>query len=178
MIYFITSNMNKFREVKEMIPEIEQLDLDLPEIQSLDSKEVIRAKMVEAFKHQEGEFIIEDTGLYLDSLNGFPGPLVKHLLKAIGVDGIYEQVERSGDFNAEAVTTIGYAKNPEDMHYFDGRIKGKIVKARGDKDWAWGPIFQPNGSDKTFGEMDNLEKRKYKMRQIAVNKLKEFLEAR
>jgi inosine/xanthosine triphosphate pyrophosphatase family protein len=77
-IYFITGNKNKFAEVKNMLPEVEQLELDLEEIQEFDAHKVIQAKMKEAFKHYKSgdAFIIEDTSLYLDGLNGLPGPLI------------------------------------------------------------------------------------------------------
>lgn len=45
MIYFVTGSKDKFREAKFIIPELDQLDMDLVEIQSIDAKEVIKAKL-------------------------------------------------------------------------------------------------------------------------------------
>lgn len=84
MIYFITGNKNKFEEVRAILPDAEQLDIDLPEIQEIDAHGIIRAKLHAAFAHEEGEFIVEDLSFYLECLNGLPGPLIKWFLKTIG----------------------------------------------------------------------------------------------
>ena len=86
-LYFITGNKGKLVEVQEIISSVEQLDIDLPEIQDIDAQEIIRAKLEEAQKHHQGQFIVEDTSLYLDCLNGLPGPLIKWFMKTIGNDG-------------------------------------------------------------------------------------------
>jgi non-canonical purine NTP pyrophosphatase (RdgB/HAM1 family) len=177
MIYFITSNKNKLAEVRALLPETLQLDIDLPEIQELDSKKVIEAKMAEAFKHHSGPFMIEDTALHLDCLNGLPGPLIKFFEKALGGNaGLLNLVNKMGDNQAEAVVTIGYAKNGDEIKYFEGRVRGELVPERGKNDWAWGLIFKPEGCDKTFGEMEQKEKEIIKMRQIALKKLRNYLE--
>jgi len=64
---FITGNIEKFKEIKRFIPELEQLKIDLPEIQELDAKKVIEVKLVEARKFIEKgtEIIVEDTSLYI-----------------------------------------------------------------------------------------------------------------
>jgi len=86
-IYFVTGNKNKFEEIKSIIPELIQLDLEVPEIQELDAKEVIKFKLTEAVKIHQGRFIVEDTSLYLDCLKGLPGPLIKWFMKTIGGKG-------------------------------------------------------------------------------------------
>jgi len=111
VLYFITGNKNKFREVKSILPVVEQLDIDLAEIQSIDAKEIVRAKLMEALKQMKSEFIVEDTSLYFDCLNGLPGPLIKWFLKAIGNEGLFSIAEKMGNRGAEAKTIIGYAKS-------------------------------------------------------------------
>ena len=175
-IYFITANKNKFNEAKEIIPELEQLDIDLPEIQEIDSRKIIEAKLIEALKRQEGGFIVEDTSLSLDCLNGLPGPLIKWFLKTIGNDGLWKIAERAGNLKAEAKTTIGYAKSPTDIHYFEGKIRGEITAPRGTVNFGWDPIFQPEGYSKTFAEMNREEKNEISMRRLAFEELREYLE--
>ena len=82
-LYFITGSKGKFAEVQLIIPNLKQLNIDLPEIQELDPKKIIEAKLQSAFEHRSGEFIVEDTSLYLDCLNGLPGPLIKWFIKTI-----------------------------------------------------------------------------------------------
>lgn len=60
-LYFITGNKNKISEVSAILPNVEQLDIDLPEVQDIDIKEIIKAKLLEALNHEQAEFIVEDT---------------------------------------------------------------------------------------------------------------------
>lgn len=174
-LYFITGNKNKFAEVKAIIPEVEQLEIDLEEIQETDAQKIIQAKLREALKHHKGSFIIEDTSLYLDCLGGLPGPLIKWFMQKLGVKGISAIAEKMKNNRAEAKTIIGYAKNEKDIHFFEGSIKGEIVKPSGETTFGWDPIFKPNGYDKTFQEMTKEEKNQISMRRIAVEKLKMFM---
>ena len=175
MIYFITGNKNKFEEAKAILLSIEQLDIDLPEVQETDAHEIIKAKLQGAFKYSQGEFIVEDTSLYFDCLNGLPGPLIKWFLKTIGNDGLVNLTEKLGNDKAVAKTIVGYAKDSNEVHFFEGSLRGRIVKPRGNIGFGWDPIFLPEGSGKTFAEMSQEEKNAISMRRIALNKLKEFL---
>jgi non-canonical purine NTP pyrophosphatase (RdgB/HAM1 family) len=157
MIYFITGNKGKFAEIKAIIPEIEQLDLDLLEIQEIDPRPVIEEKLHEARKMHNGEFIVEDTSLYIDSMNSLPGPLIKWFLKSVGQEGVAKMAETFGT-KAKAVTMIGYSDADGNIQYFEGSIDGEIVHPRGENGFGWDQIFQPKGYQKTFGEMKPEEK--------------------
>jgi len=192
-LYFITGNKNKFQEVKSILQEnnieVEQLELDLDEIQETDARKVIEHKMKEALKKKTGNFIIEDTSLYIKSLNGLPGPLIKWFMQKLGNEGIWrvsdtkklgeEKISEIGkdleDNGAEAKTIIGYSDSKGKIMFFEGSIKGKIVKPSGPTSFGWDPIFMPENSDKTFQEMSREEKNKISMRRIAAEKLGEYL---
>lgn len=174
-LYFITGSKGKFEEIKEIIPTVLQKDIDLPEIQEIDAKKIITYKLQEALKHVNGGVIVEDTSLYVSKLNGLPGPLIKWFLKTIDNKGLFSLISPIKNKSAIAKTIIGYAKNKNSIVFFEGEIKGKIVKPRGNKGFGWDPIFQPNGSRKTFGEMTLEEKMKFSMRKIATKKLKKHL---
>ena len=174
MIYFITGNIGKLSEAKSIISDIEGYDVDLPEIQDIDAHAIIRAKLLEGLKHKDGELIVEDTSLYFGALNGLPGPLIKWFLKTIGNDGLYNLAEKLGNNKAQAKTLIGYAKNAEEIEFFEGVVEGEIVAPIGNG-FGWDPIFKPFGHDKTFGEMDFNEKNSLSMRRVAFERLKEYL---
>lgn len=179
VLYFITGNKNKFKEAKSILPFIRQLDIDLPEIQSIDAKEIIKAKLLEALRHKKADFIIEDSSLYLDCFKKeLPGPLIKWFLKAVGNKGLVNMVEKLGNNKAKAKTIVGYAKNSKEIYFFEGLIKGIIVSPRGKFGFGWDFIFQPEGFSKTFAEMNENEKNSVSMRKIALNKFKKFLEIR
>lgn len=174
-LYFITGNANKFAEAQAIFGSVEQLNEELPEIQDVDAKKIIKAKLDAAMQMREGELIVEDTSLYFDCLCGLPGPLIKWFFLSVGNEGLWRIVEKMGNTKAEARTLIGYADKEGSMHFFEGSMKGAIVAPRGDRDFGWSPIFQPEGYEKTFGEMEWEEKNAVSMRRIALEKLKEFL---
>jgi inosine triphosphate pyrophosphatase len=174
MIKFITGNPGKLKEAQLILGEVEGLDIDLPEIQEIDPHKIIEAKLLEAQKHHDGEFIIEDTSLYIDELNGLPGPLSKWFLKTIGNEGISNIASNLSNQKGEAVTIIGYSGKNKEIEYFKGSVKGDIVKTAG-TGFGWDPIFKPAGYDKTFGEMNETEKNAISMRKIAFEKLRKHL---
>lgn len=178
MLYFITGNKGKLSEAKTIIPEIEGLDIDLPEIQEIDAKKVIEAKLLEARKHHKGEFVVEDTSLYFVAIPGLPGPLIKWFLKTIGNKGMADLVEKYNSTSAKAVNLLGYINEGGEIEYFEGSIEGTIVQPRGENGFGWDPIFLATGQDRTFAEMDQEEKNKISMRKVAFTKLAEFLKNR
>jgi len=174
-LYFITGNKGKFREVRAILDEeVKQLDINLPEIQSTDARAVIEAKLLEALKHKKGEFIVEDVSLYLDCLNGLPGPLIKWFLEAIGNEGIYNLANKLGNKKVEVKCIIGYAKNAKEIHFFEGVVRGRVVQPRG-TGFGWDPLFIAEGYTETFGELSPREKNKISMRRLALNKLRDFM---
>ncbi|MEO8065288.1 MAG: non-canonical purine NTP pyrophosphatase [Candidatus Doudnabacteria bacterium] len=177
-VKFITGNANKLEEVKKMLSpvEVEQLDVDLAEIQSLDAHKIIRHKLQEALTNSETNIIVEDTSLYLECLKDkLPGPYIKWFLESLKPEGIANLAKKMGNTKAFCLTIFGYAKSKDEIEFFEGRNDGEIVEPRGGKDFGWGPIFQPRGSDKTYGEMERDEKYATSMRAAAAKKLKEYL---
>ena len=175
VLYVITGSKDKFIEVKKALHpiKVEQKEIDLIEIQSLDSKEVIKHKLNEAAKYSKGEFIVDDVSLSLFALNKMPGPLIKWFLKGLGVKKIYELCKLYKDYDAEAKSTIGYT-NGKELVYFEGIVKGKIVEPREGSDFGWDPIFVPEGNNKAFCEMTKEEKNLVSHRGRALKKFKEY----
>jgi len=173
-LYFITGNPGKLKEVQAIIPEVEGIALDLPEIQSLDPMEIIKEKLEIATKKREGEFFVEDTSLYFECLNGLPGPLIKWFLDSLGNEGIYELVSKYDNNKCIAKTVIGYSDGT-DLHFFVGELNGKIVSPSG-TGFGWDPIFMPDGFEKTLGDFSAEEKNKISMRNDALMKLKKHLQ--
>ncbi len=174
-LYFITGNPNKLKEAQAILPAIEGFALDLPEIQELDPKVIIQAKLTEALKHKDGELIVEDTSLHLDALQGLPGPLIKWFLTTLGAAGLYSIADTFGAYGATARVMLGYAKHAQEIHFFEGTLRGTLVPPRGDTSFGWDPVFQPAGHTKTFAEMSTDEKNTISHRSIAFKELKRFL---
>lgn len=189
-LYFITGNPHKFREAKMLIPEIELLDIDLPELQSLDGKEIIEAKLKEAMRHHDGEFIVEDLGMHFHCIDGLPGPLIKWFITTLKAEGLSDLVHRYEDHGAHIRYLLGYAREadarrpgnsvPEDakagrIEFFEIIVEGEIVRPRGRNGFGFDPIFVPEGSDKTYAEMTPDEKNAVSHRGKALRMLKERL---
>lgn len=178
MLTFITGNKTKFKEVRiELAPvKIKQAGIDLPEIQEIDLKKILKAKLQQAFKHHNGPFIIEDSGLYFDCFKGkLPGPFIKWFNDTLGATGLYKTAKDCGNTRAVAKTTIAYAKNLKEILYFDGTIRGRIVKPRGKYLWGYDEIFMPDGSNKTLSELKSEGDFSSSPRGLAVKKLKRYL---
>lgn len=175
MISFITGNKNKFAEVQAILPGVQYLNIDLPELQELDPKKIIEAKLQEARKQHVGELIVEDTSLSLVCLNGMPGPLIKWFMQAIGNEGLIQLAERFENDRAEARTMIGYVDQNGVISYFEGVVTGRIVRREGVSGFGWDPVFLPDGYEKTFAEMTADEKNMVSMRRVAVERLAESL---
>lgn len=175
MISFITGNAHKLAEVQAILPDVIQADIDLPEIQEIDPHEIIRAKLEATRGMVSGGYFVEDTSLYLEGLNGLPGPLIKWFLKALTREGVVKLARDSGTMRATAKTMIGYADEKGAISFFEGTVSGTIVDPRVDSAFGWDPIFQPDGYNKTFAEMTSDEKNAISMRRRAVEKLKDAL---
>lgn len=173
-LYFITGNANKFAEAKQLLPNIEQIKLNLTEIQSLDPRVIIEHKLKEAAKHHPGSYIVEDSSVWLASLNGFPGPYIKHMEEKIGNDGIARLAIALNNTNVRALCTIGYI-NESDVQFFEGELHGNIVEPRGSNGFGWDTIFMPEGFNITMAEMTPEQKNKISMRYIALEKLKQYM---
>lgn len=150
----VTGNRNKLLEAERILgyrPDAEPLDL--PEIQSLDMTEVLRAKGAEAFARLERPIVVEETGLELASMNGFPGPLVKWMLEAIGPEGIARNVVALGDPRATARCAILY-QDGERIVIAEGAVHGRLTpEPRGAEGFGWDPVFVPEGREETCAEL-------------------------
>ena len=80
-INFVTKNPHKAKEVESILGEIDvsiiHTPLTIHEIQTEDIKHIVRDKVLKAFNQVGRPVFIEHTGLYIDSLQGFPGGLTQ-----------------------------------------------------------------------------------------------------
>lgn len=172
---FITGNKNKFLAAKEVLPELEMLDVELDEIQDLDAKKIIEHKVREAFKHHPGPFIVEDQSFSMDCLGGLPGPFIKWFLHSMGVAGIAEIARKMGNNKAKISFIYGYVKNKEDVYFFQESMEGLVVEPRGKSGFGWDCIFQPQGWVQTFAEWKEENGLVNPVRREALEKIKKFI---
>ncbi len=174
----LTSNEGKFRELaelaKEFSIELEWVNVPKWEIQSEDLAEIAKFSAEIAFTIVKSPVIVEDTGLFIDALNGFPGPYTSYARKTIGLEGILKLMQGVEDRRARFVTYLAYADS-QGTRVFRGEVTGKIAEEiRGDKGFGFDPIFVPDGESRTFAEMDVSEKNKYSHRAMAFKEFAKF----
>ena len=122
----------------------------------------------------------EDTGLEVDVLHGEPGVKSARYAGeeknfAANIEKLLIKLKNKNDRRARFRTVISLIWCNKE-HLFEGLSEGKIIETpRGAHGFGYDPVFIPDGSKKTFAEMELYEKNKYSHRRIATDKLVEFL---
>lgn len=158
-LLFVTGNPGKLAEARRLAGRpLESVALDLPEIQSLDFEEVLREKVRAAFAAVRRPLIVEEAGLELAALSGFPGPLVRWMLDAIGAEGIARTALALGEARARAVAVLAWTDGERTIGA-RGQVDGTLVlPGRGSRGFGFDPVFRPHDSERTFGELSGAEK--------------------
>jgi len=172
-LLFITGNPGKFIEAQKLLGEfgitLEQADIEIIEPQSETLGEVAERCAQEALKKIGERFIIEDSGLFINPLNGFPGVYSSYVYRKIGCEGILRLLEGSADRSAYFMTALAYGEPHGEIRIFTGRVDGTISKEpRGKSGFGYDPVFIPFGSNLTFAEMSVEEKNKFSHRARAL----------
>jgi len=175
---FITSNEGKFKEAKEVAKlfsvEIEWLKMEYEEIQGNTLEEIATKSAEMLSRIIKRPFFIEDSGLFIESLNGFPGPYSSYVFKTIGNKGILKLLDCVQNRKAYFKAVIAFFDG-KDIKIFDGVVYGEIAKEiRGDKGFGFDPIFLYG--DRTFAEMGE-EKNLVSHRRKALEKFFSYLKS-
>lgn len=173
---FVTGNPGKLEEAQRLCGlDLEAVEVDLPEIQTLEIQQVLQAKAVAACRILDRPVIVDETGLELAALNGFPGVLVKWMLQSVGAEGLARTAHRLGDERATARCALLYYTRNRSV-FAEGVTSGRLVlPARGAQGFGWDPVFQPDGHALTYAELRGPEKDLISHRGIAWRNLKERL---
>ena len=188
-LIFATNNEHKVVEVRSVVGSLFEIltlketgiDIDIPE--PYDTlEENARNKSQTIFELTKINCFSEDTGLFVDALNGEPG--VKSARYA-GEDRSFEdniikllaKLADNKNRKARFRTIISLLLNREEI-FFEGICEGTICESnKGEKGFGYDPIFVPEGSSRTFAEMSLEEKNKYSHRRKAMDKLIDFLKS-
>ncbi|MCX8172879.1 MAG: XTP/dITP diphosphatase [Archaeoglobaceae archaeon] len=169
---FITTNENKFKEAKVLAEKysikIEWLKLEYDEPQGFDIEEIAKKSAEILSKKIKERFFIEDSGLFIHALNGFPGPYSSYVFKTIGNQGILKLMDGISDRKAYFKAVVAYFDGDR-VHTFEGVVEGEIsTEIRGEKGFGFDPIFLYG--NRTFAEMGE-EKNLVSHRSKALEKL-------
>jgi len=175
---FITSNPGKVEEARKYFQplgvEVYQLKVAYPEVQADTLEEVAEYGVKWLAERIEEPFFLDDSGLFIDALRGFPGVYSAYVYKTLGIGGILKLLAGEENRSAHFKSVIAYWDG--ELHIFTGRVEGEITtEPRGELGFGFDPIFKPCGFDKTFAEMTTEEKNKISHRGRALKAFAEWL---
>jgi len=183
VVFFATGNIHKFNEAKSILSPlgytVAMLKMKGDEIQSESLQEIAQAAAINAFNRTGLPIFVEDAGLFIDALGGFPGPYAAYVYKTIHNSGVLKLMEGTADRKATFQSVIVY-RDPanKEPQCFYGESKGTITQTeraeQGKSGFGFDPIFQPAKSSKTFAEMTLEEKNDFSHRAMAIRKFAEW----
>lgn len=187
-LFLASGNAHKIEELRQILdplgielestldyPDAPEIEEDQPDLQGNAFKKV-------RFWHEKTGFpsIADDTGLEVEVLGGAPGVYSaryagENVTYQDNVDKLLKELKGEKNRAAQFRTVIAYITDGEE-HFFEGICKGEILtEEKGSKGFGYDPIFQPEGYQKTFAELDAEEKNKISHRGRALEKFLEFL---
>jgi XTP/dITP diphosphohydrolase len=176
MISFVTSNPHKYSEVESLFKKnnisVTWQRMKYEEIQGDDNETICRDSCMKLIKKIASPFFIDDTGFYIKSLKGFPGPFASYVQETLG-NSIVLKIAAGSE--AYFKTVIGFS-NGKDIYTFSGTLNGRISNGEsGSNKFGYDPIFIPEGYDRTLAELSIDEKNIISHRGKALNKFIDFL---
>jgi len=177
MIYFVTSNKGKYAEAQEIFGDLIQRDIGYAEIQADTLEEVAAYGMKEVMARLQGPVMLEDAGLFVEALQGFPGVYSAYVQKTIGNAGVLRLMQGIERRNAFFKSVVAYAEPDMQPVMFSGEVHGQIgFEARGKKGFGYDPIFYLGNM--SLAEMDLEEKNQISHRAGSMRALKKWLDSR
>jgi len=178
-ILFATSNPHKVSEANETGKKhninFKQIELPYPEIRDESVEKVASEGAKFVFNKIKKPVIVEDSGIFIDALNNFPGSYSAFVEKKIGNPGILKLLTGEKNRGAKFISAVGFCDAKGIVKTFTGTVYGKISnEIKGTGGFGYDPIFIPENSELTFAENPEL-KNKISHRKIAVEKFCLFI---
>jgi XTP/dITP diphosphohydrolase len=176
-VTFASTNRNKFLEANAILGPlgltVDFADVKLVELQSNSLEEIATEKARSAFSLVGKPVIVEDDGLFIDALNGFPGQYSSFVFQTIGNEGVLKLLAGSVERSATFRSLVAYFDG-KTASVFDGKVEGRIAEELRKGGWGYDPIFIPKGSGVAFAELKE-EKNKFSHRKKALEKFADWL---
>ncbi len=187
MLCVCTTSTFKFSQFKEYFEsrgiEVNQLFLDIPELQAIQTRVVVKDKLIWASKQTtKRPLLVDDAGIHIDALNGFPGALLKPLLELGGVlllKNLLNSVLHDSKCEAKLVSSIGM-DNGGHIVVEDGVMRGTLDF--GNKEF-WNKkdctdIFYPENETQSLSQLKQLYGDSvYKHRYLSLEKISKHIKA-
>lgn len=183
-INFVTQNRHKVEEVRRILApfsiDVVQVKMEYDEPHDLSIHEVARRAARKVADELDKPIVLEDTGIFFEAYNSFPGALPKAVFSGIGYDGIMRLLAGKGR-EAYFMTVAAYCEPEKEPVLFEGKLHGTIAEeVRNPKAdmMPYDMIFIPDGDSRTISQMKQEEKNYISQRAQAFTKLGKFLKSR
>lgn len=157
-LHVVTSNDAKYRTAVEVFGPavtLERASVDVDEIQSTDPEAVVERKAADAVELVGEPVLVDDFSLFMEGLNRFPGPLVKHLLEETGLRGL-EGLASVADEGCRMRCTAAI-HDSETCLVTSGDLRGTLrlprVPSEGSSDMPVSTVFVPDGYDRPVSDL-------------------------
>jgi len=159
-VHFATTNKHKFREASSIVApygiRLKRLNLEKQEIQADSLERIVNTAASEFIKDGVTRAVLaDDSGFFVESLKGFPGPYSSFVFETIGWRGILKLLENTQNRKASFKAAVAYCEAGHTPKSFTGTVKGIVaLESKGNSGFGYDPIFIPKfGDGRTFGEM-------------------------
>jgi XTP/dITP diphosphohydrolase len=183
-ITFITTNKHKVEEAKKALEEfpieIEQLDMEYPEDHDASIEIIAKTAAKKLAEELQKPIVVEDTGIFFEAYENFPGALPKFVFNTIGYKGMFKLLEEESR-KAYFKVVVGFCEPGKEPILFDGISKGTITEEIYDEDKDVMPyerIFIHEGNKVTNSKLTREEKNKISHRAEAFRKLGGYINDR
>jgi XTP/dITP diphosphohydrolase len=161
-LVLVTQNKHKLNELtplfKKYNVDFETTSHKKHEIRSEDVEEIAHVAAKVAYDSLQQPVVVDDTGFFVKSLNGFPGSYAAIVLKSIGYEGILRLMAGKVERTSKFMTAVGYCDGDQ-LKTFVGTMSGTITQeAAGEGGFGYDPIFVPDGFSKTYAQLKLEEK--------------------
>ncbi len=179
-ITFVTSNKGKLNEARERFGGLDMVigeeRLRYPEVQADTLVEVARTSANWLKTRVETPFFLDDSGMFIKALDGFPGVYSAYVYRTLGPRGILTLMKGRSVREAVFRTVIAFMDERNRIHLFEGECRGEIIEElRGKFGFGYDPIFRPEGAEMTFAQMETEAKNRISHRAMAFHGLAEHL---
>ena len=178
----MTGNKGKFEEARIVLskfdiePHMVDLDVDEPQSDSIDY--VSKVTALSSLDTLKTPLFVEDAGLFISALRGFPGVFSAYVHSTIGLDGILKLMEGFPDRSAAFRSAVGFTCptiSPKVL-LFEGKVEGTIAGSpKGSGGFGFDPIFIPRDSSLTYAQMKAEDKCRTSHRARALESMGAYL---
>lgn len=165
-IVFVTSNTGKVKTLMRRLDKtkykITQKDLDIPEVQANNAREIATFKAGYAYKQVDKPIIVQDSSFHIHALGGFPGPYIKFVNETLGPHGVVKLMEGVEGRSCHFELALAYADDEGTKSFVyetrPGQLATEVYEENSENAWSslW-KIYMPPDHQKVLAALTSEE---------------------